>query len=43
MLVLLDSNVFISALLTSGTPPAKAVDQWLAGRFRLLTCQHQID
>ncbi len=43
MLVLLDSNVFISALLNANGLPARIVDTWLSGRFRLLTCQHQID
>jgi hypothetical protein len=43
MLVLLDSNVIISALLSLQGAPAHVVDQWLSGRFRLLTCQHQID
>lgn len=43
MLVLLDSNVFISALLSPGGKPAQIVDQWRDGRFHLLTCQHQID
>lgn len=43
MLVLLDSNIIISALLSMHGTPAHVVDEWLAGRFRLLTCQHQID
>ena len=43
MLVLLDSNILLSALLKAGTPPATIVDQWLEGRFKLLTCQQQID
>jgi|ERR1035437_1847382 putative PIN family toxin of toxin-antitoxin system len=43
MLVLLDSNVLISALLSPHGTPARIVDQWRDGRFQLLTCQHQID
>jgi putative PIN family toxin of toxin-antitoxin system len=43
MLVLLDSNVFISALLSLYGAPARIVDQWRDGGFQLLTCQHQID
>jgi putative PIN family toxin of toxin-antitoxin system len=43
MLILLDSNVFISALLSPGGRPAQIVDQWRDGRFHLLTCQDQID
>jgi putative PIN family toxin of toxin-antitoxin system len=43
MLVLLDSNVIISALLSLSGKPASIVDQWRDGRFRLLTCPQQID
>ena len=43
MLVLLDSNVIISALLSLNGTPAQIVDQWRDGRFQLLTCQYQID
>jgi len=43
MLVLLDSNVIISALLSFHGAPARAVDEWRDGRFQLLTCQHQIN
>ena len=43
MLVLLDTNVFISALLTGYGPPARIVDEWRDRRFHLLTCQAQID
>ena len=43
MLVLLDSNVIISALLSLRGASARAVDEWRDGRFQLLTCQHQID
>jgi uncharacterized protein len=43
MLALLDSNIILSALLTSRGVPAKIVDEWLDGRFRVLTCRQQID
>jgi hypothetical protein len=33
----------MSALLSPHGAPARIVDQWREGRFRLLTCQHQID
>jgi putative PIN family toxin of toxin-antitoxin system len=43
MLVLLDSNVLISAMLSLYGAPARIVDQWRDGGFQLLTCQQQID
>jgi putative PIN family toxin of toxin-antitoxin system len=43
MLVLLDSNIFFSALLKAGSAPARIVDHWLDGGFHLLTCGDQID
>jgi putative PIN family toxin of toxin-antitoxin system len=43
MLVLLDSNIFFSALLKAGSSPARIVDCWLDGGFHLLTCDEQID
>jgi putative PIN family toxin of toxin-antitoxin system len=43
MLVLLDSNIIISALQSLNGTPAQIVDQWREGRFRLLTCPQQID
>ena len=43
MLVLLDSNILISALLSPFRVPAQIVDEWRDGRFSLLTCQEQID
>jgi putative PIN family toxin of toxin-antitoxin system len=42
MLVLLDSNILISALLSPHGAPAKIVDHWREGGFQLLTCQLQI-
>jgi putative PIN family toxin of toxin-antitoxin system len=43
MLVLLDSNLFFSALISPRGLPARIVKAWQNGRFDLLTCQHQID
>lgn len=43
MLVLLDSNIFISALLASRGAPAAIYEAWLQKRFRVVTCQLQID
>ena len=43
MLVLLDSNIFISALIAPSGAPAAIYNEWLTSRFRVVTCQHQID
>jgi putative PIN family toxin of toxin-antitoxin system len=43
VLVVLDSNVFLSALLSGKGLPARAVDAWRAGRFELVTSREQID
>jgi len=43
MLVLLDSNIFISALISPFGSSAAIYNEWLVGRFRVVTCQHQID
>jgi hypothetical protein len=43
MIVLLDSNIFFSALISPVGPPRAIYDVWLRGRFRLVTCQQQID
>jgi putative PIN family toxin of toxin-antitoxin system len=43
MLVLLDSNIFISALIFSFGAPGAIYNEWLEGRFRVVTCQQQID
>jgi putative PIN family toxin of toxin-antitoxin system len=42
MLVLLDSNILISALVSPDSKPGKIVDAWLEGKFPLLTCTQQI-
>jgi hypothetical protein len=43
MLVLLDSNVYFSALISPKGVPGRIVDAWLEDSFKLLTCQQQID
>ena len=43
MLVLLDSNIYFSALISPHGFPARIVNAWRNGRFYLLTCQQQID
>ncbi len=43
MLVLLDSNIYFSALISPRSLPARIIHAWSAGRFQLLTCQQQID
>ncbi len=43
MLVVLDTNILISALLVSNAQPAKIVAQWREGKFTLLTALEQID
>ncbi len=43
MLVLLDSNLFFSALISPHGPPAAIYKAWLDGRFQLLTCPHQLE
>ena len=43
MIVLLDSNIFWSALISPRGAPRLISDAWLDGRFELLTCPQQID
>src|ERR1035437_5321233 len=43
MLVLLNSNLFFSALISPTGVPGRIVDEWLEDHFDLLTCQQQID
>lgn len=43
MLVLLDSNIYFSALISPCNLPARIIRAWQNGRFCLLTCQQQID
>ena len=43
MLVVLDTNVLLSALRTNTSPPARILDDWRAGRFQLVTSVEQIE
>ncbi|MGA3080020.1 MAG: putative toxin-antitoxin system toxin component, PIN family [Terracidiphilus sp.] len=43
MLVLLDSNLYFSALISPLGSSARIVRAWKNGRFHLLTCQQQIN
>lgn len=43
MRVILDTNIFLSALLSGRGPPAQIVDAWYAGRFDLVTSTAQIE
>lgn len=43
MLVVLDTNVLLSALRTDTSPPAMILDAWRTGRFRLVTSIEQVD
>ena len=42
MLVVLDTNVLLSALRAERSPPAAVIDAWIGGRFRLVTSLAQI-
>jgi putative PIN family toxin of toxin-antitoxin system len=43
VLVILDTNVLLSALRAGRSPPADIVDVWRKGRFRLVTSVEQIE
>jgi putative PIN family toxin of toxin-antitoxin system len=43
MVVLLDSNIYFSALISPHGLPAQIVKSWQSGRFHLLTCPLQIE
>ena len=43
MLVVVDTNIFISYLLVPTSQPAKIVYLWQSGKFDVLTAQPQID
>lgn len=43
MRVILDTNILISALIISGSPPGRLYDAWREERFELLTSQAQLD
>jgi len=43
VVVLLDSNIYFSALISPHSFSARIIHTWRAGRFELLTCRHQIE
>ena len=43
MLVVIDTNIFISYLLIPNSKPAKIISLWQRGKFDVLTAQPQID
>ncbi len=43
MIVILDSNIFISAIMTTGTPPDRIYEHWQAKAFILATCSDQLE
>ncbi len=43
MRVVLDSNIFLSALLSPHGPPHMIYRAWRGGRFELVTCTIQLD
>lgn len=44
MRIILDTNLLVSALITSaGAPPSRLVDAWLEGRFDLVSSEAQIE
>ncbi len=43
MRVVVDTNIFISALLTDGTEPARLLTLWRAGGFDIVTSRRQVD
>ena len=43
MRVALDTNIIVSALISSGGKPAAIVGAWLDGKFTLLTCATQLN
>jgi putative PIN family toxin of toxin-antitoxin system len=43
MLVVLDSNILLSALISPHGAPAKIYEEWISGRFEVVTCSEQIE
>ncbi len=43
MLVVLDSNVFFSALISPGGAPHRIYEAWRQGDFNLVTCEEQLE
>jgi hypothetical protein len=42
LLIILDTNILIGALLTKTSPPALLYDAWKAGKFTLVTSDIQL-
>jgi putative PIN family toxin of toxin-antitoxin system len=42
MLVVLDSNILFSALISPNSPPHRIYQAWRQGKFELVTCDEQI-
>ncbi len=43
MRVVLDTGIFIAALITAGTPPDKVFQYWKKKRFELITSEWQLE
>lgn len=43
MRVILDTNIFISALLSTDSGPARLLGHWRQSRFTLLSCEEQLE
>jgi putative PIN family toxin of toxin-antitoxin system len=43
MLVILDTNIFISAFMTIGTPPDRIYQHWQTKAFTVATCSEQLE
>jgi uncharacterized protein len=43
MRVVLDSNIFLSALISPHAPPHRIYQAWREGAFELVTCSRQLD
>jgi putative PIN family toxin of toxin-antitoxin system len=43
MRVILDSNIFLSALLSPGGSPHRIYEAWRRGRFEIATCDEQLE
>jgi putative PIN family toxin of toxin-antitoxin system len=43
VLVVLDSNIFFSALISPHGPPGRVFEAWQEGRFEVATCPEQIE
>jgi len=43
VIVVLDSNIFLSALISPVGPPARIFEAWQENRFQIATCPEQIE